>query len=363
MKISDIIKQLIGVVPRYTTVLSSSVSVSSITRSGTTVTVVTSTAHGKSTGNSVLITGAQTPVEIATLTRSGTVLSGTTSQDHDLTEGYQSTIRIDGANEAGFNDEFELLTVDNRREFTAKCLASLPASGTGDMLLYDGKDRGYNGEHVITVVDATTFTFEIDDEPLDLEDVSEVKVHSQARVMGSITMDRFLELYTQKSGVKEESWFVVVMDDTTASSNIYVASNDAVDTYAPMSEYRQQISEKFSVFMVLPSKDEVAAMDAKDLVEDLKGPLFKSILGVKFPTYLNSRQPYGTVLVDHGFYGYTGAYYVHEFKFEQVALIVTADVVEPDVNVAFRDISLRLQNDFGRDIMTSEVNLDRDPLP
>jgi hypothetical protein len=170
-----------------------------------------------------------------------------------------------------------------------------------------------------------------------------------------------MELYTQSNNNNDKCWAVVVMGDNTASNNRAIEA-DATDRYSPNTDYRQQTIQDFSVFAVIPCRDELSAIDARDTVEEIRGPIYKSLLGVLFPDYNSIGRQYGVTFVNDGFYGYTGAYYVHEFVFQKVSEIVYDDIVDPELNVAFRDITLRLQNSFDQVIMTTDVDLDDEPL-
>lgn len=359
MKPSDIIAQLISELPKHTEIFSTSVQVTSLTRSGTTVTAVCDEPHELTDGGTVLITGASSPVLVNSLTEEGGVVTGVTDTPHDITEDYTEEVTISGATPSGYNGTFTPLTANNRKTFQYSVDETL-VDATGTILLYDGKDRGYNGEKTVAVVDTTTFTFEITETPYEVAGGT-IFAHTSVNAGFSISIDRFMDLYTQKEDNSGKSWAVVVMGDVTASNNRFIES-DSNDRFSPGSEYRQKLPEQFAVYTIIPCRDQLAGQDARDTVEDIKGPLMKSLLGVKFPTYFSIEKQFGTTLLNHGFYGYTGAYYVHEFVFEMVSETVFSDIINPDFNVAFRDITLGLQNPFIQVIMTTDVNLDDEPL-
>lgn len=363
MKANDIVKRMMGTLPLYTDFASDSVDIDSLTRVGTLVTVITKQEHNLKTGQSVLIFGAMAPVKIDTLTQIDGLASGVTDQDHDLTAGYDKPVSIGNVEQADYNLSLNmnLMMVPNRRNFSyfvnqAAVSPAAPMQGV-DMLLFDGKERGYNGQQQVTVLDQKTFTYNL---AAGIEPYSPaygaMKVLSGVRVGASVHIQRFLQTYT-KQDKTPDVWFTVCVGDAK-SSNSRVIDIDAVDLYQPGSEYLQRVIEELHVYVIIKTSQDLTAAHARDMIEDIKSPLFKTLIGVKFPSYLAQAQNYGLVLDNHGFYSYPGPYYVHEFVFQNVCEITFADITEPDLNVAFRDIDLRLQNEFNNVIMQSDVNLD-----
>jgi len=367
MKLRDIVNQLQVILPTRTDLVSETVGVTSMTLAGTTVTVVTDTDHGFSVGDPVLVSGAEAPVEIDTLSQIDGVASAVTLTNHDITEDFpeRENVRIEGADQAEYNGEHKVLSANSRLRTTFEIDDGAPATATGaQILLFDGAERGYNGDFLVdTVPNTTTFTYEIDAgvaANLFATAFGTIAIHVEIRITGTVTAERFVdELYTAQPD-NEDIWACAVLGDSTASSN-RSTDNDATDIQATMSELRQKVVDQFAVYVVVPAKDELAAVDARDLVEDIKSPIYKSVMGVKFPTFLCIEQQYGVTLASHGFFSYNGAYYVHEFVFESVSQIGNADLVDPDKNVAFRDVCLRFQNKFNEDIINSDVDLDDEP--
>ena len=93
MKAKDIINQLAAILPKKTALFNDSVVASSITRTGSTVTVITSSAHNLSTNDNVTITDS-TVLNPVTITQVGNIATGTTTNAHDLTEVWHKTVKI-----------------------------------------------------------------------------------------------------------------------------------------------------------------------------------------------------------------------------------------------------------------------------
>ncbi len=110
MRLTDIVSQLKAVLPRYTNDFSTNLSITSLVRSGSTVTVTTPTAHGLVAGNKTLIAGAKTPISISSLTANTQIIAGVSTvyanalcaTKHNLTIN-NKTVEISGADQTGYN--------------------------------------------------------------------------------------------------------------------------------------------------------------------------------------------------------------------------------------------------------------------
>tara|TARA_R110000868_G_scaffold17344_1_gene76330 strand:+ start:10995 stop:12332 length:1338 start_codon:yes stop_codon:yes gene_type:complete len=102
MQAQEIINQLKGVLPKYTSDFTTNYTISSLTRSSSTVTATTSSDHGLIAGNKVLIKGAKTPITVSSLTRNGVNALAITATDHNLIKN-QTDVEISGADQADYN--------------------------------------------------------------------------------------------------------------------------------------------------------------------------------------------------------------------------------------------------------------------
>jgi hypothetical protein len=356
-KASEIISRLVDIAPKLTNLFSDSLAITSLTRSGAVVTAVTASAHGLVTGKYVNIVGAQAPVQVASITRVGDIATAITSQPHDLTEGWQSTIKITGADQVEYNgDALPLLTVPNRTKFTYQVSGTpaTPATGT-NILLFDGADRGYNGRKQITVVDSTTFTYPITTTPLSPAIGSPV-VKFNIRISGAATINRAIEAYTAQQSQK--LWAYVVLGDTSVSKDRRIY-NDANSSFTKGVEFRQREIQKISVYVITPSTDEIAGRAARDLMEDLRLVFYKAILRFRPASGLTDQTDFLIAFNGHGLVNYEGAYYIHQFEFETISDITAPDTAETET-VAFRDIDFTLANSPD-ELITTGVNLDDEP--
>lgn len=368
MKAENVIGQLQAILPSVTSLFTDDIALSSLTYASGVVTAVSSAAHNLSTNRYVNILNANNPIAITSITRSGTIATVVTTTDHDLTYSASDarrddkTVELTGSTEAEFNGTFKLTGSDNRRTFTFEIADAGPTSATGTPLLQDGaKLPGFNGRHQITVVDDTSFTYPVS-QVLFATAGGTPLARTSARVSGAATLERAEDAYTEQAS--EKLWGFVVLGDVIASKNRNVNS-DMTDTASKTTAWNQRIMQPFSVYVFTPTaQNDGAGRIARDLMEDVSLYLFKSLVGVKFPTGYFAEQ-YVCTFVNHGFSAYNTAYYVHEFNFEMAADLTFDDTVGYDNDVAFRDVDLTIVNKEGTQVEEATVtaNLDEVPLP
>lgn len=363
MKAKDVILQLTERLPLYTDKFSVDIVVSSITSTGLVATATTTTNHGLSANDAVNIRDIETPSNILTITRTGTVLYVETVENHDLTLDYQQTVEIIGANEAEFNGTFELIDVQNRRNFKLTTVDSGATVGTGTIQSIDIAVTKYPGFYaVVDVLSANIFTYALPAAiPVDSNGGGVVSVGF--RISGAASLVRALDSYTKKNS--DEYWLFVVLGNVTASKDRNISS-DAVAIQSAGTEWKQQIIQPFAIHLFAPASDSLSSRDIRDDMEDMARNLFRSVLNVKFDSYLAQEAHYKTIFDGHGFQQYNSAVYIHTFNFQTVSDITFEDTIGEPENVAFRDIDFNMITNLMTDdteTMQSNINLDDEPLP
>jgi hypothetical protein len=371
MRASDVIQQLQAELPKVTNLFSNEFSITSLTRSGSTVTAVTSVPHGLADDQEVLITGARELNPITSLIRVGAVASATTQNAHDLTEPSAQQIRennlldfnkadVSGADQADYNGNFPITSAVNRKSFTYLVSGSPGSPATGSPVLE--QDAGYNGRFPVTVLDTTTFTYQITTTPISPAGGTIIG-RSPVRAAGSVDLRRAVKSYTKQT--QNKLWAFVVLGDVTTSRNRAILS-DAVSEQSKADEYRNRLIEPFSVFIFIPGVDSLSGRPIRDDVEDIRGYIYKSLLGVVFPTGLvcetwSQTTPTGDRYVSEDS---TDAYYIHEFSFQRVVDVTYPDTKGSDLNVAFRDVDIDGTIDIGTGgSLDADIDLDEQPLP
>lgn len=364
MKIKDIVNQLSVVLPTLTDYFTDSIEISSITCAGTTATAITTAAHNLLTGNYVNIHGALTPNPIISLSHVDNIATAETANNHDLTQGFQQAIQTVGADQAEYNGVNSLSTVLNRKNFEYIISGSPTSPATGSPFLLENLKYGYNGWKEITVVDPTTFTYEVSQaqqSPAYSNINDTIKCKINLRIHGAISLERAIASYTKQPA--NSLMIFVVMGNRTANKDRQ-ATTDQTASFGQGMDYRQLMIQPFSVYVFIPSTAHIAGRYPRDLADDLLKLICNSIARVTFPSVF-SQPPYSpAVFVSDSFAVYNSAVYIHEFTFETTEYINYEDTVAPDFGTAFRDIDSSYLSDFsGKEIMTDYVNLDNEPLP
>lgn len=375
IKAQTIIQQLQAVLPLHTDLFNKNTfSITSLAISGSTVTATTSVAHGLATNNLVTIKDAKTPIDVSSLAfvasagigNTGGIVTATTAINHDFTEGFNQKVVMVGAAEGDYNETFDLATTVNRKKLTYLITTNPTTPATGSpQILYEfvGAAGGYNGVKAITVTGATTFTYVVT-QTITNNAQGTITAANGLRISGAVSWEKAVGAYTAQS--KDKLWGFVVLGDPFTSKDRHV-STDATSTLATGDEYRLRTIVPFSVFIITPSTDGIAGLAARDLMEDVRVALYKSILRVRFDTVLSEAQVYVSTANGDRFALFVDGYYMHEFEFQTVVDITIDDTVDPAYSVAFRDIDLffkdPLQSD-GDDIImqTEDLSLDEESV-
>jgi hypothetical protein len=360
MKAANLVQQLQSTLPLYTSLFSDIFSISSLTRSGTTVTAVTTMPHGLITGATIVISGALTPITITSLTQSAGVATALTSSAHDFTDNYTTTVNIFGANQPEYNGIHNFIHQENRKTFTYEITGNpvSPATGTNIYVLENLK-HGYNGAHVITRIDDVTFTYQITSTPASPA-LGTIILSSANRISATVSVERAKESYTPQTFNK--LWLFIVLGSSSASKDRFVLTDNTAVVTAGQ-DYRQRIIDNISLYVFANSENETSGAVVRDLMQDLLNPILKSVLRYHFPSGFNDQTNFGITFAGHDIYEYNYPYYIHQYIFEDTFDITYPDTLNTDDSVAFRDIELNFLNKMNVVIADTNVDLDDVPLP
>lgn len=359
MKLQDFITALYKRIPALTGLFSDEISINSLTKVGSTVTAVCSTAHGLSTGNYVCIANAKRRTPISTLEYDLTKKCAVarTSAEHDLTEVWFDTVEISGCDQEEYNGFHPLLRSLNRTLFHFSMDEPDDLTATGAMYLLEPWRRGFNGWFPVTVVNSTTFTYE---SPESFNGTAEGAMIARKlpRIHGALTLDRAIALYTaQQSG--KYSMFVVLGNVIAGKDRSSLG--DSIAAHMAGTEFRQQLTNELDVFVFVPTANSLGARSERDTITTVATYLYKTLVGTTYPTYLIDRPSTVLNFVRHGVHSYYNGFYIHQFSFEAMTELTTNDVVEPEFTRAFRDADLRFHNNFDTIIQQTLVNIDDEP--
>lgn len=369
MKSEEIVNALVKKLPTLTPLFSTVDVITSLTTNAGIVTAITAGPHKLVANEKVVIEGAQSDVAVETLTRLGVIGTMVTLTDHDVTKGL-GTIEIQGAVESEFNGTFTILDSENRRTIRFAMTDDGPTTATGTILLIKGQNvnNQYDGVHLITAVpNSTSFQYVLG---FDLLPASgSPQVQSQIRISAAAQIERIVFAYTQQP--EADLWAYVVLGDVVASKDPN-NENDATSRQSRKQQgqdFFQQMTQSFSIYVFVPTSDELAGRKARDLCEDLFLPINQSVLFFTFDSGLQASKNSASGFVSHTIYDYGElggyAFYVHEYNYEQVVDITYADTVGDDPSIAFRDIEFRMSVSPGTEkvVLVSKINLDVKPLP
>lgn len=340
----EIVNRLKEVLGKYNSDFVDLLSVTSLSRTGTTATAVTSAAHNLTTGDYVTMSGAQEPVTINSITRVDDVVTVVTAtptnlidpSKYDINLRKQLTVTIDGVTPSDYNGTFQLLTVsDDRLTLTYKITTTPAAATVNGFVLLNDYD-GYNGYKQVTVVDSTTFTYTISDS-LQTPAQGTIEAITATRVACGATSERISQYHEKDVNRVNQNWMYVLVgpeevykDDTTATD---------IETSVQTNErYFYEVYQGFSVYVFLPSNDnqgqnDILGCTASDKARTLRNLVVKALANYQFPSDLVETVYQPAVYVGSEEDDYNVAYYVHRFDFGAKGYIQPQDTMDLDPGV------------------------------
>lgn len=339
MKAVDIVNRLKQILPKYTDDFSTIISVDSLTRSDTTITCVTSTAHGLTSGDYITIRGAKRPIALSGITFANGIATATSIASHELSDPslYSPAnlpLYVEIAGATGFNGSWELVSVSSDFVFTFKVTGS-PSDISGGYLLLEDQDA-YNGYKQITTIDATTFTYSTTGS-MQSPAQGTIEVSGLTRIDYSATAQRIQDYYSQNQNDLLQPWLFVVMNQAQAYKRDNVIG-DASSSKKRNESYWSEYQQSFSIYAILPAKNSIMGGDIADTARDYLKPILKSISNYIFSSdlveeYLQPCQYVGNEADD-----YIEATYTHRFDFTAQGIIQNEDTVDFNNGVPLKRI-------------------------
>lgn len=350
MKGVEVVDRLKAYLPKYTTQFSNLLTVSSLTRSGTTATLVTSTPHGRTTGDYITVYGAEQVIPMTSITRSGTTATAVTSIEHGLVDpsGYLKSMRAgltvdsSGNTPSGYDGSWQLLSVIDQNNLTFKVTGSpaTPATTAGQLQTLD--NGHFNRYTQVTVVDTTTLTYTVSDSGATLA-AGSIFANVGTNVIWSATFERIHAYFTSGTNRVLGSWCGVVMGAKTIDKD-GVSSIDSTTLQNRNGSYFYQSVQTFDVFLLLPCKTEIFGGEASDLARELETAILKSIVNVPFPTQLCESVQQPTTYLGNETVDYYGSYYVHVYSFAAKGYVQEGDTRDVSQGSPLKEINI---NNYG----------------
>ena len=370
----------------------SPVAISSLTRTGEVATAITATPNDltRNFQKTVTISGViQTNyngikntvnppiINVISITRVGTTATVITREDHGFVVNTKFLIKINGANHPSYNIETDLLSVIDSKTFTYKVLDNpptpaqgiitvvaiqnrdvfffevlnnpIPATGTPILEEEQLSNNGYDGRYSFLAPTTTTLTYTITTEPKSPA-VGTALLHKEIRIGGMPSISRALQIYTGEDD-PSKLWAYVIPGTQTTSKDRKTLT-DATAELPFGSEYRFTEIQTISIIIVAPiDTDEISARRAYDLMEDVKRFLFKSLLNVEFPSNLSQKlfpliaTSSNPIAIPPDFISGNTAIYTHQFNFETTLRINECDAAAPSFSVAVRCFDMTTRSD------------------
>jgi len=370
VKTEQIILQLQSRLPVLSPFFANRLGVTAVAKIGAgVIQVTTESAHGLGAGGLVTLSGIQVPVEVDTFVETATEITLNLLTPHAFT--FNANAPLDRNQEVVIysgseaNRTYILKSVPNRNKLILTRGSATPLPDDVTLYVQETFPYGYNGLKTVTAVPTpTTFRFVTDfDQAAPIGAVEEWLVHTSPRISGAVDYQTLLESYTEQPD--ESIWAFVVLADNQANKD-RLNQNDATTTQGRQADFRQKIITGFSIFIFVPNKGEILTKTngrvGRDLIEDIRRPIFQSILGVDLESDLYAQ---GQGIIPYNgdqFVSYNGAFYVHEFQFQQVIEITSRDTAIRHFERAFRDVSVIHRNQFSElTTYLSQINLDEEP--
>lgn len=329
MKAIKIVNRLKEILPKYTDDFSTILNVSSLSRVSTTITCITTTAHGLSNNDYITIRGAKEPIALSTITFSNGIATATALTDHKLSdpslfspENLPISIEISGA--IGFNGVWELVSVPSKLIFTFKVSGS-PSSVAGGFLLLNDYEV-YNGYKQITVLNSTTFTYQTSS-TIQSPAQGTIQVSGLTRIDYSATAQRLQDFYSENSNGILQTWLYVVMEQNQAYKNDTIVG-DTSSSKRSNESYWNCTQQTFSLYIIIPAKSSILAGDTADTARGYLKPLLKSLANYVFTSDLKEEYSQPCQYVGNETDDYIETTYTHRFDFTIQNLIQESDTAE-----------------------------------
>jgi len=354
----DIANQLKARLPILTNDFTDQISITSLSRSGNIITAVTNGNHLLSDDDTPTIVGAKEPITITSLTRDGLTVTAVCDTKHklpnpiNLETKFIPILEIVNTVPAEYSGNFRLTSTPDYFTFTYE-ITETPATPatTGGFLLLSG-DFSYNGQKEVTVVDATTLTYEVESTNLQTPAQGTIVLHKAARVDHFATLEVAEDHYTSDPDRKTQNWLYIVLGDRTAFRKGTTA-DDITSLQDTNPEYRYDTQIAFFLYIFVPAINSFSGGDQADQTRDYIRPLLRSIANFLLPSNLIEGCLNPVTYINDGTEFYNNAYYVHRFEFASRGVIVNEDTVTANV-VALLELDADIKDKENMDI---EINL------
>lgn len=338
-------------VPALTTLFSDPFAVTSmaVVQSGT-VTLTTPRPHGLPVGSSqalcIVDSAAPNAITSATNAGNGNWTFGLAAE-HDLSDPTVNTwnlaVNLTGFTNALFNAEVQLVGTPDTQTITVKpSMGVMSVTLTGSEALMERLEDGIIGWHKMTVASPTTLTFPCPAGVARSYTVANPGVVGAPRIAGAVDLQTAISQYergyvanqsNQDATAIHQAWMFICPAPTVALSKDRMAQGDAIAEVTPASDFRQLITDGFTVYVFIPAEDSSGGITCSDLANgEILSAVLRTFHGLVLPrAELFQANTFVALMVEHG--GGLGVYnkatYVHGYMFQAPAYLTQWDSIPP----------------------------------
>ena len=359
---SQILKHIKRYLPKYTSLFTDFLTISSATMDANNVLTVTSLAHGKAPGDNIVISGGTTRNVLTAAVLEGATVKFTTTYGHDLIEPSQDnddlTLTLSGFGSV-WDGEHDIISVPNRENFnvplpTGETLA--PTLDGNQYLIYPVPGGAFAIDTVPTV---DTFTIDLSAYPEQPQGaIDGLKIPGGFRISAAADYERAKALYSKIAN--DQPYLFLIMTDMDVAKDPYTL-NDAVAGLTVQDERLLRLLQSFSTTVFIPTTDDLSGANAQELAfGTVQVALMYTLFCSEFETA--SSVKYLTVPVSNGSGEYNSSFYIHVYDWQLPMVINYSDGSLEIPESAFRDIS-QTSDINGDDQAQTENNTDLDDEP
>ena len=357
MKGSDIVKHIAKELPKYTTLFTTQIPITSITTNNGIATATVASTVSLTTGAEISITGAKTLINIISITRNGNIVTVTTASNHDLPETdnrpnstknrYKNFITIQGAVPNEYNGTWEVYTSLTKTEFTFKIKTApiSPATTNGVLVLNDYEN--INGYKTITVTSPTTFTYSLlSNINFTVTGNAFINITNVANSLSQVNIERGYK--PDPNGVSR-NWLYVVLGAGEYSNQDGVPTSDITATKYTAQDYEMVYQKVIEVYAILPydqNDENILQGDLADEIHTVITPAIqKTLARFVIPSPFKQRNYEGlTLQSDTLIEGlFDGSYSLYQWLFTTQVRITNDDVYSYTAEAPLREIFIEYQ--------------------
>ena len=366
--------------------ITTAIDINTVTRLANKVTVTTNGNHYLKDGNRVTISGANesgynvtvqivstgldtfvyfiasTPTSPATGTILGNVIDvaiATCSEDHDLSEGFQKNVEIESPS-SDYAGTRKLLSVPNSTAlvFTFEISGS-PTDSTGILLTFH--NLGFNGvQQVSSIISSTVFEYVLEDDRLTVGSGPNMLAMIAPRIFGSGSLLRAEQSYTSVSKGHLCAYFVFQGMVTSADPE---GKNDSNNERTKQEDYKLRLINDVTMYVFIPTQDEISGADAVDLAQTLARPIYKALAAYTTENVFTTNQQTILMPASHGIINTEEVtpYLIYAYDFQGTEFLETSgstgnpddfmsdsgDTLPNFGTRAFRKFESKFSNEFG----------------